>query len=234
MKIAIHQPQYWPWPPYMSKIMSADLFVVLDHVQFSKNGLQNRNKILTPQGETWLTLPVRQKLGLSLAEIPVVDTRILAKHYKTIAMNYARTPGFIRWQGELKDLLSAGETLKLADINLAVIHWMMSKLGITTPIVRSSSLEMGDLKRGDLVVAFCRHFNADIYLSGSGALAYMSMDDFREINCQVQIQRGSLGEYPQAVSGKKFVPHLSCLDLLLNSPDEAGDLIESRFNWSTQ
>ena len=54
-KVSIHQPQYIPWPAYFDKILQSDIFVILDDVQFQKNGLQNRNQIKTPQGKAWLT-----------------------------------------------------------------------------------------------------------------------------------------------------------------------------------
>src|SRR5581483_975536 len=41
MLVAIHQPQFLPWLGYLDKIDRADLFVVLDCVQFKKNEWQN-------------------------------------------------------------------------------------------------------------------------------------------------------------------------------------------------
>nr|MBI3612487.1 WbqC family protein [Nitrospirota bacterium] len=47
MLVAIHQPQYLPWLGYLDKIDRADVFVILDTVQFKKNEWQNRNRIRT-------------------------------------------------------------------------------------------------------------------------------------------------------------------------------------------
>jgi len=57
MIIAVHQPQYLPWLGYFDKIDKADIFVLLDTVQYKKNEWQNRNKIKTAQGWQWLTVP---------------------------------------------------------------------------------------------------------------------------------------------------------------------------------
>ena len=43
--ISIHQPQYLPWHNYFKKMKKADIFIILDTVDFQKNGLQNRNQI---------------------------------------------------------------------------------------------------------------------------------------------------------------------------------------------
>ena len=63
MKVGIHQPHYLPWLPYFIKIAKCDIFIVLDNVDFQKNGLQNRNQIKTDKGYQWLTVPVEHKLG---------------------------------------------------------------------------------------------------------------------------------------------------------------------------
>jgi len=55
--------------------MSADIFVYLDTVQFSKNGLQNRNQIKTAQGPAWLSVPVRHQFGQEIRETLIADQK---------------------------------------------------------------------------------------------------------------------------------------------------------------
>ncbi|MDR7579336.1 MAG: WbqC family protein, partial [Armatimonadota bacterium] len=45
MVVGIHQPHYLPWLRYMAKAALADVFVLLDDAQYTKNGWQNRNRI---------------------------------------------------------------------------------------------------------------------------------------------------------------------------------------------
>ena len=59
--ISIHQPVYLPWLGFFEKIISSEKFVLLDDVQYEKNGFQNRNKIRTSDGDMWLTIPVKTK-----------------------------------------------------------------------------------------------------------------------------------------------------------------------------
>ena len=49
MRVGIHQLHYLPWLRYFEKIQSCDVFVVLDDIQFNKNGWQNRNRVKTAQ-----------------------------------------------------------------------------------------------------------------------------------------------------------------------------------------
>ena len=94
MKISIHQPQYIPWVPYFLKIAQSDLFVFLDTVSFQKNGLQNRNKIKTPQGAEWLTVPVQQKLSTPINEVKLVKGNWQKKHVKSLQSNYRKSKEF--------------------------------------------------------------------------------------------------------------------------------------------
>ena len=50
MKVTIHQPEHFPYMGFFEKMAMADLFVVLDDVQYKKNNWQNRNKFLNKNG----------------------------------------------------------------------------------------------------------------------------------------------------------------------------------------
>ena len=45
------------------------MFILLDNVNFQKNGLQNRNKIKTHEGYQWLTVPVYHSQNQKINEI---------------------------------------------------------------------------------------------------------------------------------------------------------------------
>ncbi len=92
--IAIHQPQYIPWLPYIDKILQSEVFVCLDHVQFQKNGFQNRNQIKTAQGALWLTLPIRHKFGQRICDTEIAEAKALKKNLLTIKTNYHNAPYF--------------------------------------------------------------------------------------------------------------------------------------------
>ena len=74
MRVTIHQPQFLPWLGYLDKIDRADLFIVLDTVQFKKNEWQNRNRIRTAMGWQWLTVPVLQHFGQRIDDVLINPT----------------------------------------------------------------------------------------------------------------------------------------------------------------
>jgi hypothetical protein len=212
--------------------MSADIFVYLDTVQFSKNGVQNRNQVKTPLGPKWLTIAVRHELGRSIRKTEIADQKSTDKHWKTLQANYARTAGFRRWKDELYDLLHA-EMRTLDEVAIASTEWMIDKLGITSSRVRASEISGTHGQASELVASICEALGGDQYLTGTGALAYLNPVDFMRIGCAVQVQRWQAFSYEQVHANAGFAPDLSTLDLLLNCPDSAAELISDAGSWET-
>ena len=231
MKVAIHQPQYWPWPRYIHKIMSADLFVYLDTVQFSKNGVQNRNQIKTNRGPLWLTVPVKQRLGQTILETRLADATATEKHWKTLKANYSSAPGYDRWKDELQSLLQQ-PWHSLCDAAIDSTEWLLDKLSVGVERVRASELEGVNGQSSELIGSICRHVGATTYLTGEGALAYLELKDFSAAGCDVWLQDWKGLQYTQTFPAAGFLPDLSTLDLLLNCPVDAGDLIRGAGGWT--
>lgn len=208
--------------------MSADIFVYLDTVQFSKNGVQNRNQIKTTQGPQWLTIAVKHELGRSILDTQLASVSATVKHWKTLQANYARTPGFQRWKDELHALLTQ-QYLTLDEVAIASTEWMIDKLGINNKRLRASEITGIHGRASELVASICEALEGDQYLTGRGALAYLQADDFKRIGCEVLVQRWQPFSYEQA--NGDFIPDLSTLDLLLNEPDKAAELIAGAGSW---
>lgn len=216
MKVTIHQPQYLPWLPYFMKIDECDLFVVLDTVDFQKNGLQNRNQIKTGQGHLWLTVPVQQSLGQK-----IIDTRTdnrsdwATKHWKTIAQSYAKAAAFGDYEAQLSKLYS--ETWEnLCAVNLALLSHMMDWLDIRTSIVRSSEIAASG-SSSDLILSICKSVGAKTYLSGTGGTAYLKLEDFDRAGIAVDFHTPSpVSAYPQTFPKVGYLPNLSAIDIILN------------------
>src|SRR4051812_35711692 len=100
MRVAIHQPHYFPWTRYLHKVLSSDIFVYLDTVQFDKR-FQNRNQIKTANGVRWLTMPVLHHTEQTIAEARLVDRKEGSRHFRILREHYRTTSGFQRWGMEL-------------------------------------------------------------------------------------------------------------------------------------
>ena len=62
--VACHQPNFLPWLGFFAKMARADVFVLLDDVQFTqganKHNWTTRVRILTANGPLWISVPVRR------------------------------------------------------------------------------------------------------------------------------------------------------------------------------
>jgi hypothetical protein len=224
MKVAIHQPQFLPWLGYLDKIDRADLFVVLDSVQFKKNEWQNRNRIRTAKGWQWVTVPVLHDFGQKIRDVRINQkTDWKARHLKAIEMHYARAPHREVGLTGLRDIY-AQSWERLADLNLAVIKWLLEAFGITTPMRLSSDMTLRE-EPTERLIDICRTVGATCYLAGEGAMGYMDFRAFEMAGIPVEVQKFHHPVYRQCY--EPFLPALSAIDLCLTCGDQARHILRS-------
>lgn len=214
--VVIHQPDFAPYIGFFHRFLSADLYIVLDHVQFVKSsrGWTHRDKIKTPQGEKWLTLSVKKaRLGTPINEILLSnDVNWRESHIDTFERNYKDTLYFYEIMPTLRDLYSL-PCESLSVFNLKLIDKILSFLNINIPMVLSSELDPQGSKN-QLLVDLLTKVDATHYLSGLGARDYFDAECFREAGVEVVWQDFEHPIYPQLYNS--FVPYLSILDMLFN------------------
>ena len=221
MKVAIHQPQFLPWLGYVDKIDRADLFVLLDCVQFKKNEWQNRNRIRTADGWQWMTVPVLHDFGQRIKDVRINDrVEWRAKHLRALDMHYARSAYRTHVVRGLRALYKQSWE-RLSDLNVAVLRWLLREFGITTPLRLSSEMRLPE-EPTERLIEICRAVGATSYLAGAGAAGYMDLAKFEAAGIPVEVQEFHTPVYRQCY--EPFVPGLSAIDLLLTC---GGDSIQS-------
>ena len=214
MIATIHQPEYLPYIGFFDRISKADIFVILDNVQYQKNAFINRNRIKTSQGWQWLTVPVKQREALkNINEIEIsneIDWR--ARHWKALLYNYNKAPYFKKYSDFFEKLYKQDWT-SLANLDVYLIENIMDMLGLKKEIKKSSLLK-AEGRTTDLLVNICKILGADTYLSGSGGKGYMDLGKFKKQDIDVVFQEFTHPVYSQQF--KEFIPNLSIIDLLFN------------------
>jgi len=212
MRIAIHQPQFLPWLGYLDKIDRAELFVVLDSVQFKKNEWQNRNRIRIAQGWQWATVPVLHDFGQHIKDVRINQTTDWrAKHLKALEMHYAQAAHREPVMAGLRAIYAQAWD-RLADLNMAVLRWLLGEFGIKTPVRLSSDMQLPE-EPTERLIGICRTVGATSYLAGAGAKGYMDFKKFEAAGIPVEVQEFQHPVYRQCY--EPFVPGLSAIDLLL-------------------
>ncbi len=107
-RVAIVQSNYIPWKGYFDMIASVDEFILYDDAQYTRRDWRNRNKIKTPRGLQWLTIPVEAK-GKYLQKVR--ETRVSEpgwprSHWSALEQNYGRARHFARYRDLFREPLS--------------------------------------------------------------------------------------------------------------------------------
>lgn len=225
----IAQPTFLPWVGWFDLVEQSDVTVILDDVQFSKQSWQQRNRIRTPDGLEYLSVPVKTagRLGQLILDCELVEHAFVNKMLKSLQANYAKAPFF---EDTIEDLAAAMRTAarsgRLVELNCALISWMANKLGVKSPMIRASTLAVSG-QRGEHVAAICERVGADRYLSPAGAESYLMEDiaafDRRRITVWLHVFEHPT--YPQCFS--PFMAYASALDLIFNAGAGALEVMRS-------
>jgi len=219
MIVAVHQPQFLPWLGYFDKIDRADVFVLLDNVQFKKNEWQNRNKIKTAQGWQWLTVPVLYRYPELINEV-TINNRVnwQHKHKQALVSNYKKAPYFEMVTNMLGDIFSSPWEY-ISQLNSAVVKTTARALGIDTQIYIASELEEFPQDPDERLVAITKYFGAGTYLAGIGGKGYMNLETYKKNGIEVIFQDFKHPVYQQLFGD--FEPFMSSIDLLFNHGDKS-------------
>ncbi|PSM18283.1 WbqC family protein [Nitratireductor sp. StC3] len=226
-RLAIVQPCYIPWKGYFDLIGLSDEFVILDDVQYVKNTWYNRNRLKSPAGLKWLTLPVLRS-GPSFKPINHVeiDANWAQKHLDFIAQNYRKASYFDDFFQKLEKIYqSAEKNTSLLEIDRVFIDFFCRELAIRTPIVLSSQIG-AEGRSSQRVLDICIKRKADIYLSGPAARTYLDLEKFAEAGIAVEwMDYSGYREYPQLHGA--FEHAVSIIDLVLNTGPAAAGYLKS-------
>lgn len=229
MKIAIHQPNYLPWIGYFDKLDQVDKFVLLDTAIHSKSGFINRNKIKTPQGELWLTVPLKNK-EMPINELQIAnDLNWQSRHWKAIESNYRKSSFWALYSEGFEQIYNEKwNTISL--LNLALIMHIKNLLNIKTELLMASDFEWdfgsGNTRNMNIV----NYLDGTIYVSGVGARNYNNETEFTENDIKLIYQDFNHPKYEQRFG--EFRPNLSIIDMLFNCGPETMEIIRKQRNYT--
>ena len=196
MRIAIHQPEYFPWLGFLDKARQVDALVLLDDVQFDRSSLQHRTRIMGSAGPVWLTIPFVHKFPQLITELAFVDDRWAGKHMKSVQSCYGRAPGWKDIAGRLEEFF-ARPYARVVDAAVASVELLLDVFHVRPPtLLRSSSLGITGTK-GDLVMEICRALGADTYLSGRTGATYLDAAAFAANGVTIEVQQFTPPVYPR-------------------------------------
>jgi WbqC-like protein family len=220
-RVAIVQSSYIPWKGYFDLIRHVDEFILFDDVQFTKRDWRNRNRIKTPRGPLWLSIPVQVK-GRYLQAIKdtvVSDPAWSRMHWQTIRSNYAKAPFFPQFKDALEDLFLGCDHASLSEVNYRFTAGLCRMLGIGTRLSWSMSYVVSPGKT-ERLVSLCRQAGATQYVSGPAARSYIDPVRFEEAGITLSFfDYAGYPEYRQLYP--PFDHFVSVIDLILHTGADA-------------
>jgi hypothetical protein len=222
-KIAIVQSNYIPWKGYFDLIRRSDEFVLYDDAQYTKRDWRNRNRIKTPHGPIWLSIPVevKGKYLQAIKDTRVSDASWNERHLKTIVANYARAPYYRHYREAVEELFLGCRTRLLSEINFRFLSRICEMLGITTRLSWSMDYTgMHAPGKNERLLELCRQAGATEYLSGPSARGYLDASLFEAAGMTLTfMDYTGYPEYPQL--HPPFDHFVSILDLLFSTGPDA-------------
>jgi hypothetical protein len=225
--LAIVQSNYIPWKGYFDMIRRADEFVLYDDVQYTRRDWRNRNRIKTPQGITWLTIPVevKGKYYQAVKDTKISDPHWGRTHWRTLCHCYGGAPHFKGCQELFESLYLGCRHEFLSDINRDWIKAICRQLGIGTRISQSMDYHLSEPDPSHRLLEICVQARASVYLSGPAARAYLDETLFQQAGVEVRyMDYTGYREYPQLYP--PFEHAVTVLDLLFMLGQQAPHYLE--------
>ena len=183
VRVGIHQPNYIPSKAFFDKMKMVDYFVLLDDVQYEKNGFTNRNRL---SNDEWITIPVYHKSDTLIKDIEIDYTANWRyKHMEKLTAyrgneNYEKLVPFM---SKLYDYYWKN----LIGINFAWIKKICEILEIKTNTTFATSFDNPDnLKGSDRILDIVKRLGGDVYVSGPSGHKYLNTLDFDNAGIQIE------------------------------------------------
>jgi len=189
---AVHQPNFFPRLSTLAKLYAADVWVILDDVQFSRRDYQHRC-YLPAVGSTlparWLTVPVHLPDGRStlIRDARIADHLLAARRVRGLLRQYFRKSPR---RSAVWDLLAeaadvVGSRASVAEASERTTIALLEAVGWRGRICRSSGIaaRTGRSERlADLTISA----GATVYLCGTGGSRYLDPAPFTAQGLAVQ------------------------------------------------
>lgn len=224
-KVAILQSNYIPWKGYFDLIASVNEFIIYDEMQYTKNDWRNRNKIKTPKGVSWITIPVRiEKLSQAINQTQTLNNNWVIKHLKTLQANYAKAKYFKKHKDFIFDLYhQASKTTNLSEINYIFIENICEFLNIKTKLSLSTGYNLIDGKT-ERLIDLIKQSEGTHYISGPAAKSYIDLRLFNESDISLEwMDYSNYKEYNQLYP--PFDHGVSILDLIFNEGENSRNFL---------
>lgn len=206
-------------------IAMSDEFIFLDDVQYTRRDWRSRNRVKSPQGLHWLSVPVsvRNHHQEAIQDVQISEPGWNLKHWKTLQHFYRGARCFGEQRDAIEALYVSAVSSSLSEVNRHFVEGICAILGVETPLRWSREYTLVEGK-SERLLSICQQAGAGIYLSGPSARGYLDVELFARGGVEVEfMDYGGYPAYPQLYP--PYEPAVSVLDLLFCMGKEASGLM---------
>ena len=225
--IVISQPMFLPWIGMFEQLNLCDIFIYYDDVQFPQGrNFINRVQIKTKDGIKWLTVPIDRKNSGKLINETIIsyNDNWREKHLAIIKQSFAKSK-FKHEVFEIVEDIYSKKFITISEFNIYSFKVISNYFNLRKEFFISSQLNI-NYKSSKRLLEITKNFNANIYITGLGALKYIDYDVFENDNISLEYMDYNLSEYTQLFP--TFTPYVSILDLIANVGKEGIKYINSK------
>ncbi len=224
--VAMTQSNYIPWKGYFDLINLADEFFFYDDVQYTHQDWRNRNKIKTPKGAEWLSIPVGKDRNRLIYEVGIKDHNWQKQHWGKILSNYRTTAYFKEYREFFEEIYLNRVWTNLSDFNQHVIKSISRDiLDIKTEFNDSRKYNLSGEKE-KRYIPLLNQIGTTEYISGPGAKNYLTDEMLEKEGIKLRwMDYSTYPEYTQLFP--PFKHDVTILDLIFNEGPNAKEYMIS-------
>ncbi len=215
MRICFNQPVFIPWGGFFARLMSSDRMVLLDETVLAHGFTYvNRNRIKGPEGEVWITVPLKRKGRgrQKIKDLEIYEKERWAKKFLlTLKHYYGKSVYFEEIYRQVEAVLARPDD-RFLDLSMGLLSILKAGFRMDNEIVLQSDLGMMG-KGTPLLVTIAKELRADEVILPFGSEKVVDCAHFARENVRVRLLRFLPPPYPQFWG--RFLMNLSTLDLLL-------------------
>jgi hypothetical protein len=189
--VAIHQPNLLPRLKVLQKLALADVWIVLDDVQFARRDYQNRALLVPNHGTSaphWCTLPVQlphgRKTLINEAELYNGDNAVQSVE-RSLTFDFRARAEF---DESRRSIIAALDTSgrSICDIGVVTTLEMLRIAGAgPRQVVLASRLAVRADERSLRLSRLCREVGGRVYIADSGGTKYIDEAPFNTMGISV-------------------------------------------------
>ncbi len=228
-RVSIHQPNFLPWTKLFDKVLSSDVYIAYDSVQYTRSEFHSRQLIAGRDGSVWLSVPVltRGRGRQRLCAVELVEDRAWrASHLRLLTEHYRGAPYFREVMAVLESVYAHDDCL-LVDFNLRLLRALLDYVCVTVRIARATWFDHGG-DNTERIIQLTRAVAGDVHLTSTYGTPRQYIDWTRvaAAGIAVESQQFSAPHYRQQF--EPFQPNLSVVDLLFAVGPAEADLLSAR------